>query len=341
MSAAVQGRGRPLRFLALVVIGWVVLRVALLWPQTGSLPEAIRQALPLPSFGPREPPALHPTVTATVMPARTVSMARGRSPVLFHALPALRRVADPVRVELATLGLFQFGAAEYTDGQPAPVPLPAAAAPQVRFEPRPPRWSASGWLSVRQGSGLSAAPGGQLGGSQAGFRIAYLVVPPHRVALFGRVVTPLSGPGREASVGVEWQPTRAPVRLVAEQRFALEGGRGGPGLGLVAGTDSRIAGGFRLETYGQAGAVRRDRVEPYADGAARATHPIPGTPLAIGAGAWGAAQRDAGRLDVGPSATLSLPVGGQRVRVALDWRQRVAGEARPGSGLALTLGSDF
>lgn len=339
MSAAVHGRGRPLRFLALVVIGWIVLRVALLWPQTGSLPEAIRQALPLPSFGPREPPEIYPTVSAEVPVVQAKVAPHAARLALFHDVPMRRRVADPVRVELATLGLFQFGAAEYTDGKPAPVPLPASAAPQTRFEPTPSRWSASAWLSARQGSGLSTAPGGQLGGSQAGFRVSYLIDPQRRIALFGRVVTPLSGPGREATVGLEWQPTRAPVRIVAEQRFGA--GKGGQGLGLVAGTDSRIPGGFRLETYGQAGVIRRDRAEPYADGAARATHRIPGTPFALGAGAWGAAQRDAQRLDIGPSATLTVPVGGQRVRVALDWRQRVAGEARPGSGLALTLGSDF
>jgi hypothetical protein len=61
----------------------------------------------------------------------------------------------------------------------------------------------------------------------------------------------------------------------------------------------------------------------------------------LGGGAWGAAQRDAQRFDIGPSATLALPLGKQNVRLALDWRQRIAGDARPGSGLALTLGSDF
>ena len=335
MRVAVHGRGRPLRFLALVAVGWVILRIAILWPQTGSLPEAIRQVVPLPSFEPREeapiapkpvvahPDPIHPT-TATVV-----------GPRLFpHALLP-RRASDPARVQLAMLGLFQFGAAEYTDSPAAPV------APQTSFVPTPSRWSASGWLTLRQGNGIGAAPGGQLGGSQAGMRVAYLVDPRRRIALFARVVTPLAGPGREASIGVEWQPRRVPVRLVAEQRFALDGGKNGQGLGLVAGVDAEMPGGFRLETYGQAGAIRRDRVEPYADGAARATHPIPGSRLALGAGAWGAAQRDAQRLDVGPSATLTVPVGGQRVRLALDWRQRVAGDARPGSGLALTLGSDF
>lgn len=333
MSALVQGKGRPLRFLALVAVGWVVLRIAILWPQTGSLPEAIRAILPLPSFSPREAEA--PAPPRTVSASAPVAPAPVFLPATRHAvIPAL--LADPVRVRLASLGVFQFGAAEYTDTPPIP-----GAPAQTRFDPAPSRWSASLWVTARQGDGLSAAPGGQLGGSQAGARIAWVVDERHRIALFGRFVTPLSGKGREAAVGVEWQPTRAPLRLVAEQRFAVDGGKGGPGLGLVAGTDGAIPGGFRLETYGQAGAIRRDRIEPYADGAARATRRIPGTRLSLGVGAWGAAQRDAARVDVGPSATLAVPVGGQQVRVALDWRQRVAGDARPGSGLALTLGSDF
>ena len=335
MTAAAHGRGRPLRFLALVAIGWVVLRIAILWPQTGSLPEAIRQVVPLPSFGPHEELPARPEIAAAPpAPVRATMAAPAAAPLFPHALLP-RRASDPVRVQLAALGLFQFGAAEYTDSPAAP------AAPQTSFVPTPSRWSASGWLSLRQGNGIGTAPGGQLGGSQAGMRIAYLLDPHRRIALFGRVVTPLSGPGREASIGIEWQPGRAPVRLVAEQRFALDGGQGGQGLGVVAGVDAALPGGFRLESYGQAGAIRRDRVEPYADGAARATHPIPGTRLALGAGAWGAAQRDVQRLDVGPSATLTVPVAGQRVRLALDWRQRVAGDARPGSGLALTLGGDF
>ena len=332
MTAALQGRGRPLRFLALVVASWVVLRILILWPQTGSLPEAIRAVLPLPSFAPREEadPVI-PRIIAT-LPAKP---AGNFGTSALHALVP-GRGPDPVRVELATLGLIQFGPAEYVDSPAAPV-----RPDQTRFEPTPSRWSASAWLTARPGSGLSTAPGGQLGGSQGGVRIVWLIDPRHRVALFGRFVAPLAGEGREAAIGVEWQPTRAPVRLVAEQRFAIDGGQGGPGLGLVAGIDRAIPGGFRLETYGQAGAIRRDRIEPYADGAARATRIIPGTRLSLGVGAWGAAQRDAARVDVGPSATLAVPVGSQRVRVALDWRQRVAGDARPGSGLALTLGSDF
>jgi hypothetical protein len=243
---------------------------------------------------------------------------------------------------MALMGLIQYGVPAIVGA--AAVPLPRAAQPET-LPALPSRWSAGAWLVARPGAGLGAAPGtGQLGGSQAGLRVAWLLWPEQRLAAFGRLAAPLRGKGAEASVGLEWQPTRAPVRLVAEHRFGLDGTRGGPGLGVVAGFDGPVAPGFRLETYGQTGAIRRHRTETYADGAIRATRTLAeggGVRLALGGGAWGAAQRDTARLDIGPSATLALPLGKQNVRLALDWRQRVAGDARPGSGLALTLGSDF
>ena len=209
----------------------------------------------------------------------------------------------------------------------------------------PDRWSAGAWLVVRPGTGIGAAPSGsQLGGSQAGGRLAWLLAPGSNLALFGRVTAPLRGRGAEAAIGVEWQPSEAPVRLVVERRVGIDGTTGGFGVGVVGGTDGPIAQGFRLESYGQAGAIRRERLEPYADGATRLTRQVAGSAairLSIGVGAWGAIQREANRLDVGPSVTLAFPVARQPLRLAVDWRQRVAGDARPGSGVALTLGGDF
>lgn len=335
-----SGRGRPLRFLALVSVGWVGARVAILWSQTGSLPAAI-EALTSPSAAPASRPA-----PAKLAPPPRLPLQAAR-PVRFVAtLPAqmLRRPAaitpDRDRIELALLGLVQFGSPETTPDPPiAALPILALPAPD-RIDSLPDRWSASGWAVVRSGAGLGAAPGGsQLGGSQMGARLAWLAVPRARIALYGRVTAPLRGKGREAALGVEWQPTRAPVRLVAEQRFGLDGTPGGPGMGVVGGIDTQLA-GFRLEAYGQAGAIARNRAEPYADGAARLSRELTGdrrARLALGIGIWGGAQRDAQRLDIGPSATLSAG----RLRVSLDWRQRVAGRARPGSGIALTLGGDF
>ncbi|QDX28269.1 hypothetical protein FPZ54_12865 [Sphingomonas suaedae] len=207
---------------------------------------------------------------------------------------------------------------------------------------RPDRWSASAWLVTRRGA---AGGGAMLGSDQAGARIVYALRRDRALALYARASGPLSGTGRELAVGVEWRPFRAPLRFLAEQRIAVDGGKSGPALGIVAGVDRvTLPFAFELEAYGQAGGVARARIEPFADGAMRVTREIasPGAArVTLGAGAWGAAQREAARLDIGPSAVATLPLGGPTVRIAIDWRERVAGDARPGSGPALSVGADF
>ena len=338
------GKGRPIRFLALVVSGWVGIRIALLWSATGSLPEAIRAFAPIAAAP--DKPAAPPHVHHLALRAGPQTAAFPSGPLASGEAPRPNSVAapavDPDRVQMALMGLIQYGVPTPVDTTVMPVPL--AAQPE-NLPALPSRWSASAWLVARAGSGLGAAPGSsQLGGGQAGLRVTWLAWPAQRLAAVGRIVTPLRGKGAEASFGLEWQPTRAPVRVVAEQRFGLDGTSGGPGVGVIAGFDGTVAMGFRLESYGQAGAIRRRRTEPYADGAVRATRAVAesgSVHLALGGGIWAAAQRDAARFDIGPSVTAALPLGKQSVRLALDWRQRVAGDARPGSGLALTLGSDF
>ena len=77
----------------------------------------------------------------------------------------------------------------------------------------------------------------------------------------------------------------------------------------------------------------------FADGAARGGVPL--GPVEIGGGVWGAAQPGAARLDAGPQMSLPLPAAGANLRLSADWRFRLAGDAAPGSGPALTLGADF
>ena len=59
---------------------------------------------------------------------------------------------------------------------------------------------------------------------------------------------------------------------------------------------------------------------------------LPVGPVEIGGGAWGAAQPGAARLDAGPQSSYRLPVRRANLRLAADWRFRVAGDAAPGSG---------
>lgn len=336
-------RGRPLRFLAMVTIGWVGMRVVWLWPQ-GVPPERwVRIVLPA-----GQGAAIVPSTAAIVRPvaaplrdlAPPAAVRTMAAPAEWPAIPSMRGATavttDSDRVRLALLNLVGFESARPVEPAAAPIlspPLSSASGPRMMV---------SVWTLARPG----AATGGpvQLGGGQAGMRLRMPVTQDGRAAVAARVATPLAGTGREAALGVEWRPLHAPVALVVERRMALDSGRNGTGMGLIAGIDRPLPGRFALEAYGQAGAVVRTGVEPYADGAARVLHPVakPG-PIALrfGVGGWGAAQRDGARIDVGPSAVAAVPVGRGAVRLSLDWRQRIGGTAAPGSGPALTIGSDF
>jgi hypothetical protein len=208
----------------------------------------------------------------------------------------------------------------------------------------PSRWSFSAWALARRGGSPALASGGTLGASQAGARIGYRIIGPATapMSLTARLTSPArSLSGTEVAVGVEWQPSqRLPVRLAAERRQAL-GGDGRSAFALLAHggvTDLPVAGGFRLDAYGQAGVLGARSRDLFADGTARLTLPLDRRArLSLGAGAWAAAQPGVSRVDVGPSATFRV----HGTSVTLDWRARVAGSARPASGPAVTVSTSF
>ncbi len=317
--------GRPLRFIGFTLASWIAGRVAMLWPTIESLPDLIRAVIP---------PAAAATAFYTAVPPKPLVLLAqtpiaAARPVVVPALPS----PPPV---------------EATEERPLPSSEPLQPPPlrllSIVAIDRPSRFAASIWAIARAGIDQTR-PGSQLGGSQAGVRITYALTRSRRLALSARLSTPLRGRVREAAIGVDWQPTAAPVHLLAEQRFATGRGRGGPAVLVVGGLDPHpLSGNLSVEAYAQAGAIARDRIEPFADGAIRLTHSVVavgGTKLDLGIGGWGGAQRGATRLDIGPTAAVRLPIAGRTIRLTLDWRQRIAGNARPGSGPALTIGSDF
>lgn len=345
MSALTRpGHGRPLRFVALVMMGWIAVRILILWPQTGSLGRAIEQAVPLPrmALSSTAPPAVVPHVALRTL-ARRASALPGPAPALPPP-PAVLRLARNVpsgRVQFAMLSLIGFGPTLAVPAQDD-APMPFAAAHPSLPTAHLPRIDGSAWLLSRSGANGGA---GRLGGSQAGARLR-LAVPGTALAATTTLSAPLDSAGKEARIGVEWQPTRAPVRVVADQRVALDGGtRGGAELALIGGINPvPVGGGLTLEGYGQGGAIARDRIEPYADLSLRVTRPGPKlghAQVSLGAGLWAGAQREAQRVDIGPTLVTDIPVGDRHLRLAVDWRQRVGGGAAPGSGPALTLATNF
>lgn len=207
------------------------------------------------------------------------------------------------------------------------------------------RFSGSAWALARStGAGPGLANGGQLGGSQIGARLFY-APGPKALALTARVSAPLASPGgKEASVGIALRGKA--VGLIVEQRFALDsGGRDAPSVTVYGGiSDVPLGGGIRLDGYAQAGIVGIRHPAGFVDGAIRVEKTVleqGKARLSAGAALSGGAQPGVARLDVGPQIVARVPVGGTAVRISAEWRQRIAGNAAPGSGPAVTVGFDF
>lgn len=372
-------RGQPLAALGLVLLGWVGARTALYAaaptvieqpvaaiadpapakprPAARALEPKRRQAEP--HYGPRVRPAA---------PAPAPSLAPPQPQATPTTEPAAAPSAVSPRVAAGHQLLFLAG----TAAMPLPDDAVAAGTPIAQASPALPylptsraeaqRWSADGWLLWRQGgngfnlpgAGLPGAslPSGAYGSSQAGLVLRYRLAPasPLRPTLYLRASSGLYYPrGEELAAGLALRPLKTvPVALMAEGRVTRTVGGGHvvrPAVALVTELPpARLPFGLRAETYAQAGWVGGPDDTPFVDGQARLDRPLVKagrSELRLGAGAWGGAQRGARRLDVGPSATLELPVGPVTTRLSADYRFRVAGNAAPGSGVAVTFSAGF
>lgn len=335
---------RPLRAVVLVMALWSAGRGTYLWLGTDPKSNIASVADPLPPVPSKalavfvdDAQAQMPTFSTPpdTVPTAYASRPRPRQqPWPKAAVAGARPPAIPFfAARVAELGFSQ-GDAPAATTRPIASTMPGLAPTGV------PTWSGSFWFAGREGAAAMLAPGqGQLGGSQMGLRVYRPLSP--AVALTGRVSTALATRGGEVSTGIALR--RGPVALLAERRFALDGGgRNAWSLTAVAGmSDIALPLDMRLDGYAQAGVVGRDG---FADGAVRIERAIIGggtSRLSVGGGMWGSIQPGLSRLDIGPQLVAHTALGGRAVRISAEWRQRLAGNAAPGSGPALTLGTDF
>lgn len=378
-SPPVRRNASPLRFLLLCVGGWTVLRIAAHWdPAVPPPPAIVTPPWPVPSHfaaagsllaAPDQATATtqsDPTMRALQQKARPLVLAvQSMTPQNAPAavLPSggwgAERHGFRAALMARLLPLLPGGAprSAVAPGGSGWFPLPVApSADPGKGQPFWMRrqlagWSLGGWVYLREGGaavpdGIAAA--GQLGGSQAGLRLAYGVGATGRLRGYSRATMAVQRrEQRELAFGLAIAPlAHWPVDFAVEQRVAV-GKEGRTAVAaMVSGgvSDVALPHGFRLDAYGQAGIVGARQRDGFADGAVVIDHRLgadEASPLRLGALAAGAVQPGAARLDVGPRLTLRLPDVGEGSRIALDWRQRVAGDARPASGLALTLASDF
>jgi hypothetical protein len=289
-----------------------------------------------------------PPVRPVMVPiyyAAQVSAPRGAvsesSPVL---MPTPRPLFFPSRPELDEWPISRLAATS----TPQLVSTPRQSEPTAVVPPLPPkldRWQLSTWALLRsQQTGVagsrSLAAGGQLGASQAGARLLYNLN--RRIALALRTSSEVGRRGGEVAAGIRVQPLKGmPIWLNAERRLALGrygGGRNAFAFFAEGGLyDRPLPWRLRLDTYLQGGVVGLKSRDLFVDGALTVTRPIKGR-FSAGFGVWGGAQPGLYRVDAGPRVTMRVR---RNVKVHVDWRQKLAGNARPGSGPALTLAGDF
>ena len=345
---------RPFRFLMLVLGVWTGMRVTDVW-RRGVVEQRSRVALRVEDRHVARRPRRGSPLARAALPQRvagSIASPASEDPKPLVSARHLPTAGVAARREAGVSGLVgragEESALAVLPPQPPVAPdtliVPVTRLARVAIPPPAgPRLAGSGWLIVRGGA-TSRVPASQLGGAQAGLRLTYPVDDRRRIALSARASAPLEGRGSELAIGLDWQPTRLPAHVLAEQRLAIDGGASGPMIAVVGGFGP-AAGAHRLdlEGYGQAGFVARRDGGGFVDGTLRATQllgTIHGVAVGAGAGMWGGMQRGAGRLDVGPTIGIALPLT-PRIRLAADWRQRIAGQSRPGSGPALSLGTGW
>lgn len=221
------------------------------------------------------------------------------------------------------------------------------------------RWSADGWAFWRQGSDAAPISQGRVpiyGASQVGAVLQYRIAPEaaRDPRLYARAYRALVRRGeQEVALGASVRPfPRVPVRIAGEVRLtdaAFTNEVRPLAYAVTELAPIRLPYGAQVEAYGQAGWVGGASATAFADGQASVTREVElvaeatgdALRVSVGAGAWGGAQDDAQRIDLGPTMRLDLTVGDVPARLSLDWRERVGGQAGPDSGLAATLSARF
>jgi hypothetical protein len=366
---------RPsLRFLALAVVGWAGVRAASLGVIPGAqlfrIPAGQAKAPPIvatqfPALEPVAPEAAPPPLAAAAEPTQAAAypqpavrpmlvpvyyspqlsapVARAPRPAL---MPTPRPLFYPSAPQLDEWPMTRLASASMpprvSEGA-AERSLPPAPVPPL--QPRLDRLQLTTWALLRsQQSGVagsrSLACSGQRGASQAGARLLYNV--DRRIALAARMSSEVGRRGGEVAAGVRVQPlVSLPVWLTAERRQHVGrfgGGRDAFALFLEGGLYQHpLPWSFSLDAYAQGGVVGLHRRDLFVDGGFTVTRPAFRN-FSAGFGVWGGAQPGLYRVDAGPRLTMQVR---NNLKVHVDWRQRLTGNARPASGPALTLAGDF
>jgi hypothetical protein len=305
---------------------------------------------PYPGYAPHPAYAGYPAYPQPVaipvyypMPAsvRQPAMPRGRGSGWSQVAPSPEplyygpEVAEPQpQARLAATAATPIATPPAASAVPGPAGTPPAA---KRFD----RLELSAWALLRGSPGPGAlATGGTLGGSQVGARLTYKFSPGLAASL--RSSSSVGGVRyAEVAAGIRYRPLADwPLALTFERRQALNewGGRNAFALFAEGGLYQKPLFALgNLDAYAQGGVVGLKSRDLFFDGAATFTRPV-GKNWSAGLGVWGGMQPGLYRVDAGPRVSMNM---GRGIRLHADYRQRLAGEAAPSSGPALTIAGDW
>lgn len=341
-----QRRARSLETLALVLVGWTALRIGITLQAIAPDHQRSQNHMPTTRIsGEAIAPASAPSPPQQQDSARRSPALRAgkdrASPLWQVPLRAFRSIAPTVPESPNYADIVQ------SEPKAAPAEhLRPALTTQANFEPERSAYPISGaaWLLWRPaGAGRPLGTGGQLGGSQAGVRVLLPLAMHGALRASLRGTMPLASPSvYEVSPGISVRPFKnVALEVIAERRLrAGAGEHDATSVFASGGFSARSGSSVHFEGYAQAGGVGMHRTMWFADGAASLRRAV-STSIDVGGGIWGGIQPGVKRLDIGPSAAFLLPVGRRDVRLTADWRFRIAGDAKPGSGPAITLGTNF
>lgn len=356
-----------IRFLGFAVLAWAGVRAASLGllPGTEAIaPAASAATTPLasnvPPVAPTEfPPIEPPAPPMAAVPAGYSAYPQPIAMPWYYPVPtaAPRSVAPQVRYS-GWAGIAPAPEPLYYDPRdPNPAPMTALASPvPTASRPAPPtattpasvlkanrfdRLELAAWALLRGSAGPgNLATGGTLGGSQAGARLTYNFSRSLSATL--RSSSSIGGVRyAEVAGGVRWKPLPTiPVAVTFERRQALNrwGGRSAFALFAEGGLYRKpVFGLANLDAYVQGGVVGARSRDLFVDGGATFTRPV-WKNFSAGLGVWGGAQPGLYRIDAGPRISMDVRRG---IKLHADYRQRIAGNATPDSGPALTIAGDF
>ena len=368
-------RGQPIFVLGLLLAGWISVR-ALVWQSPfPPLQEALQRRMPriaAQQVGPDDPIVAEkgsPFAAERSIEPTAAQHALAAAPAIPSSLAWEQLAAPPLpgdeaqplrKADVAAAHQLMWLAAMSHLPVPPSISTRLAAgtetgeAKQPLARRRPDRWSLDGWVFARQKSGAGLAAQGRgptYGASQAATVLRYRLAPEsaHDPHAYGRIYKALVAEGEsEVALGLSGKAVKTvPVRLHAELRGTRFVNSSQLRPAAFATTELPVValpGGAQAETYLQAGIVGGANATGFIDGEAQVMRPVKeyrAGRISLGAGAWGGAQKDAARFDLGPSMRVDVMLADTPARLSLDWRERVAGDAEPKSGLAVTLSTGF